>query len=191
MTEVVLYHHVQGLTDGVRSFAGQLREAGTPSTLRTCSTGARSRRSRKAWRSARSRLRSAGRARRGRRRRNPQRRRLRRPLLRSHACSAARADPARRPRCPAPVRLPAGYRVRGGVARRRPRPGARQGGRPVVRRGRRGGKGACRVYDRRRALSLPRRRASLRGLVATGLRPRRRGAAHGARARVPERRGGP
>jgi dienelactone hydrolase len=28
MTEIVLYHHVQGLTDGVRSFAGQLREAG-------------------------------------------------------------------------------------------------------------------------------------------------------------------
>ena len=28
MTEVVLYHHVQGLTDGVRSFADTLREAG-------------------------------------------------------------------------------------------------------------------------------------------------------------------
>jgi len=28
MTEVVLYHHVQGLTDGVRSFADGLREAG-------------------------------------------------------------------------------------------------------------------------------------------------------------------
>jgi dienelactone hydrolase len=28
MTEVLLYHHVQGLTDGVRSFAGTLREAG-------------------------------------------------------------------------------------------------------------------------------------------------------------------
>jgi dienelactone hydrolase len=28
MTEVVLYHHVQGLTDGVRSFAEQLRQAG-------------------------------------------------------------------------------------------------------------------------------------------------------------------
>lgn len=28
MTEVVLYHHVQGLTDGVQSFADQLREAG-------------------------------------------------------------------------------------------------------------------------------------------------------------------
>jgi dienelactone hydrolase len=28
MTEVVLYHHVQGLTDGVRSFADQLRQAG-------------------------------------------------------------------------------------------------------------------------------------------------------------------
>jgi dienelactone hydrolase len=28
MAEVVLYHHVQGLTDGVRSFADQLRRAG-------------------------------------------------------------------------------------------------------------------------------------------------------------------
>jgi dienelactone hydrolase len=28
MTEVVLYHHVQGLTDGVKSFADELRQAG-------------------------------------------------------------------------------------------------------------------------------------------------------------------
>ena len=28
MAEVVLYHHVQGLTDGVRSFADELRRAG-------------------------------------------------------------------------------------------------------------------------------------------------------------------
>jgi dienelactone hydrolase len=28
MTEVVLYHHVQGLTDGVRAFADELRQAG-------------------------------------------------------------------------------------------------------------------------------------------------------------------
>ena len=28
MTEVVLYHHVQGLTDGVRAFADELRKAG-------------------------------------------------------------------------------------------------------------------------------------------------------------------
>ncbi|MGH3026241.1 MAG: dienelactone hydrolase family protein, partial [Gaiellaceae bacterium] len=28
MTEVVLYHHVQGLTDGVRSFADEVRRAG-------------------------------------------------------------------------------------------------------------------------------------------------------------------
>src|SRR5687768_11953715 len=27
MTEVVLYHHVQGLTEGVRSFADELRQA--------------------------------------------------------------------------------------------------------------------------------------------------------------------
>jgi dienelactone hydrolase len=30
MTEVVLYHHVQGLTDGVQSFADELRQAGHP-----------------------------------------------------------------------------------------------------------------------------------------------------------------
>src|SRR3954471_14406719 len=28
MTQVVLYHHVQGLTEGVRSFADELRQAG-------------------------------------------------------------------------------------------------------------------------------------------------------------------
>src|ERR671935_870547 len=28
MTEVLLYHHVQGLTDGVRAFADELRQAG-------------------------------------------------------------------------------------------------------------------------------------------------------------------
>src|SRR5581483_1975426 len=28
MTEVLLYHHVQGLTDGVRAFADELRAAG-------------------------------------------------------------------------------------------------------------------------------------------------------------------
>ena len=28
MSEVVLYHHVQGLTEGVRSFADELRRAG-------------------------------------------------------------------------------------------------------------------------------------------------------------------
>src|SRR3954454_24177460 len=28
MTEVLLYHHIQGLTEGVRSFADELRQAG-------------------------------------------------------------------------------------------------------------------------------------------------------------------
>src|SRR5439155_27300961 len=28
MTEVLLYHHVQGLTEGVRAFADELRQAG-------------------------------------------------------------------------------------------------------------------------------------------------------------------
>jgi dienelactone hydrolase len=30
MTDVVLYHHVQGLTDGVQAFADQVRDAGHP-----------------------------------------------------------------------------------------------------------------------------------------------------------------
>ena len=44
MTEVVLYHHVQGLTEGIRSFADELRRAGhtvhTPDVFggRTCDT---------------------------------------------------------------------------------------------------------------------------------------------------------
>ncbi len=35
MAEVVLYHHVQGLTEGVRSFAETLREAGLRRVVRT------------------------------------------------------------------------------------------------------------------------------------------------------------
>ena len=48
MTEVLLYHHVQGLTEGVQSFAEALRQRGTPSTHPTSSTVAPSRRSSKA-----------------------------------------------------------------------------------------------------------------------------------------------
>lgn len=33
MTEIVLFHHAQGVTDGVRQFAGQLREAGHQVTV--------------------------------------------------------------------------------------------------------------------------------------------------------------
>ena len=49
MSEVVLYHHVQGLTDGVRSFAESCGRRGTPCTRPTSSTGARSTRSRRGW----------------------------------------------------------------------------------------------------------------------------------------------
>jgi dienelactone hydrolase len=51
MADVILFHHVQGLTDGVRAFAGQLRAGGhtvhtpdltgLPDTARTRSTKAR------------------------------------------------------------------------------------------------------------------------------------------------------
>ena len=51
MSEVVLYHHMQGLTDGVRSFADGCDRPVTPCTRRTCSTAGRSRRSRREWRS--------------------------------------------------------------------------------------------------------------------------------------------
>jgi hypothetical protein len=38
MAEVVLFHHLRGLTDGVHAFAGELRAGGIPCTHRTCST---------------------------------------------------------------------------------------------------------------------------------------------------------
>ena len=42
MTEVVLYHHVQGLTEGVRRSPTSYGRRATPCTRRTCSTGRRS-----------------------------------------------------------------------------------------------------------------------------------------------------
>ena len=39
MAEVLLYHHIQGLTDGVRAFADDAAEPGTPCTRPTCSAG--------------------------------------------------------------------------------------------------------------------------------------------------------
>jgi hypothetical protein len=35
MAEVVLFHHVQGLTEGVRSFGGELRAGGHTGTALT------------------------------------------------------------------------------------------------------------------------------------------------------------
>ena len=83
--------------------------------------------------------------------------------------------------------VPPGLGVRGRVARGRPGAGARQGRRPVLRRGPRGRAGAGRVDRRRRAVPLPRRGAPLRRLVAPGVRRRAAAPAHRARAGVPRR----
>ena len=157
MTEVVLYHHVQGLTEGVQSFADELRQAGhtvhTPDLFDGRTFGAIEEGmafARESW------LRRAGRARRGRRRGDPPRRRLRRLLLRGRRRPAACTDAARRPRRLAHVLVPPGLRVRRRVARGRPGAGARQGGRPVLRRGPRGRAGARRLDRPGRAVPLPR-----------------------------------
>ena len=127
MSEVVLFHHVQGLTDGVRSFAEQLRGRVTLCTRRTCSTGRRSRRSRRAWRSrarsASARWASAA----SPPPMLPPRRRLRRHLVRGDGRAAARADASRRRWSAVHLRVPPLHRVRRRVAGRRPRSGARQG----------------------------------------------------------------
>ena len=138
MTEVVLYHHVQGLTDGVRSFADELRQAGhtvhTPDlfdgrTFDSIDEGMAFARETGSERSPSAAWPPP---------------RLSRPSVVYGGFSfgvmrrpAARADPARRARRAAHVLLPAGLGVRGGVARRRSGAGARQGGRPVLPRGHR------------------------------------------------------
>ena len=190
MAEVLLYHHVQGLTDGVRSFADGLRAGGhtvhTPDlfdgrTFETIEEGMAF--AREAGFGA---LVERG----GRADGDPRRRRLRRLLLRRHARPVARPDPTRRPRRTAHLRLPAGHRVRRRLARGRPGADPRDGGRPGFVRGL---PAAGRSPTRRptpSCSSIP-ATSTLRRLLAGGLRPRRRGAAHGARARVPERRGAP
>jgi len=155
MTEVVLYHHVQGLTEGVRSFAGELAQAGhtvhTPDMFdgRAFGTigGHRLR--------ARGGLRRPGRARAGRRRGNARRGRLCRLLVRGHGRSAARPVPARSPRRLADVCLPPGLGVRRGVAGARPGADPRQGHRSVLRRRPRGRAGPGRLDRPGRAVSLP------------------------------------
>ena len=167
MTEVVLYHHVQGLTDGVRSFADELRQAGhtvhTPDmfdgrTFATIEEGMAF--------AGEAGFGTLARARSGRRRSGRPRRRLRGVLVRRHARPGAGTDPGRCARRPLHVGVPPGVGVRGRVARRRPGPGARQGGRPVLRGGHGRRAGACRVGRGRRALPLPGRGAPLRRLVA-------------------------
>ena len=113
MTDVALYHHVQGLTEGVRAFADELRAAGhtvhTPDlfdgrTFATIEEGMAFARE--------TGFGITGRARGGRRAGAPTGARLRRLLLRSHDRAATRADPARRPRGAAHVLLPPGLGVR-------------------------------------------------------------------------------
>ena len=189
MTEVVLYHHVQGLTEGVRVVRRRVAAGGAHRAHARPVRRAHVRHDRGGHGlRARSGVRRAGRARGGRRRRYRPRSRLRRLLLRRHGRPAARADPARRPRRLAHVLVPPGLGVRGRVARGRPGAGARQGGRPVLRRGPRGRAGPRRLDRPGRAVPLPGRGAPLRRLLAPGVRRRRCGVAHRARAGVPRRR---
>ena len=105
MTEVLLYHHVQGLTEGVRSFADELRRAGhtvhTPDlfdgrTFDTIEEGMAFAREAGFGALAERGVAAAEGIDPGSR--------LRRLLLRGHARAAARPDPARRARRPAHVR---------------------------------------------------------------------------------------
>ena len=113
MSEILLYHHVQGLTDGVRSFADELRRAGhtvhTPDlfdgrTFETLEDGMAFARETGFGALAERGVAAAEGIR-------PERR-LRRVLLRSDDGATARADTPRRPRRPAHVLVPAGLGVR-------------------------------------------------------------------------------
>ena len=135
MTEVVLYHHVQGLTEGVRIVAEELRQAGhtvhTPDlfdgrTFDTIEEGMAFAREAGFGALAERGVSAAEGLAQGR---------LRRLLLRSHGRPAARADPARRRWGLAHVFVPPGLGVRERLARGRPGAGAWQGRRPVLRRG--------------------------------------------------------
>ena len=167
MTEVVLYHHVQGLTEGVRSFADELRQAGhtvhTPDLFdgRTFDTieegmafareagfGALAERGVAAAEGIRPEVVYAGFS-----------------FGVMPAQQLAQTRPGARGAA-AHVRVPPGLGVRGRVARGRAGAGARQGGRPVLRRGPRGRAGPRRLGRPGRAVPLPGGGAPLRRLLA-------------------------
>ena len=188
MAEVLLYHHIQGLTDGVRPSPTSCGRPGTPCTRPTCSTGARSTRSRRA---------SHSRARRG------------------SARSRSAASPP--PRRLDPGLVYAGFSFGVTIAQQlaQTRPGARGAllmysclpvsefgeawpeGVPVQVHGKEGdpffdedleaAQALVGSTDRGRALPLSRGPAPLRRLLAPGVRRRRCGVAHRARAGVPRR----
>ena len=186
MTEVVLYHHVQGLTEGVRSFADELRQAGhtvhTPDLFdgRTFDTieegmafareagfGALAERGVAAAEGIGPDVVYAG---------------------FSFGVMVAQQLAQTRPGARGALLMscvPPSLGVRGRVARGRPSAGARQGRRPVLRRRPRGRAGARRVDRPRRAVPLPGGGTPLRRLLAPGVRRRRCGIAHRARAGVP------
>ena len=172
MTEVVLYHHVQGLTDGVRSFADELREAGhtvhTPDLFDGRTFGTIEEGMAFARETGFGALFERGvAAARG----NLPRVRLRRLLHGSGDRPAARPDPVRSTWGPAHVLVLSRLGVRGRVARGRPCAGARQGGRRVLRGGPAGRPRTRRLDRPRRAVPLPGGAAPVRRLLAPGLRP--------------------
>ena len=105
MAEVVLYHHVQGLTAGLRWFRRRAAAGGPHGAHARPVRGAHLRHDRGGHGlRARGGLRRTRRARSGRRPGDPPRRRLRRLLVRGHGRPATRADAARRPGGAAHVR---------------------------------------------------------------------------------------
>src|SRR5438270_11062984 len=166
MTELILFHHAQGLTDGVRAFADELRAAGhvvhTPDlyegkTFTELADGV-----------ANARQVGFGTIiERGatRRRELAERGGVRRLLARRAPCADACSDAARCQRSPALSLRDPDLRVRRPLAARRPPPdphdGRRPGGLTAERRPR--GRPSSGHDDRpRRALPLLRRRAPLR-----------------------------
>jgi hypothetical protein len=186
MTEVVLYHHVQGLTDGVQSFADELRQAGhtvhTPDlfdgrTFDTIDDGMGFAREAGFGALAERGVAAADEL----------------PREAVYAGFSFGVMPAQqlaqtRPGARGALLMYSCLPISEfGTAwpDGRPGAGARKGGRSVLRR-RPGGRAGASRFDRPgRALPLPGRGAPVRRLLAPGIRPRRRGLAHRARAGVP------
>ena len=190
MAEVVLYHHIQGLTEGVRSFADELRRRGTRSTPLICSTGARSPR----W--TRPSPSFGRRATRSTRRRTVSRRRCRTRSSTqvSRGVSAPRSGSPRH--APARVGRSSTKRASRSRANTPSAPGPpecpfKSMARPTTSSSPTRATSMPPANSSRwparpgRTLRLPRRRAPLRRLLAPELRPRRDGARRGAHRALP------
>ena len=129
MAEVLLFHHAQGLTTGMRAFADRLRAGGHVRPPARPLRGPGLRRPRRGRRPTPGRSASTccSSAAWPRRRRACPRARARRLLARGAAGAVARADPSRRARGPAVRRVLPAVGVRRRLAGGRPRAGARHG----------------------------------------------------------------